>query len=208
MEISESLAGIEKISELARLNGTHVVAAVGLALFCPYEGEIPAARTMQIIGRCVDVGITEAYLATSAGADGPRKVYDRCLEVRDRFPDLALGMHLHDTNGMALANALAALQAGVTTFESSICGLGGGIRLPEGRDDYGNVATEDLVNLFTECGVRTGMNVGEVVDCAGRIANLLDIPLQTRAGSGGTKQRITALAQKSHRRKSDGIAGT
>jgi len=195
MTIEESLVAMEAIAEHATANGVHVVAAVGLALFCPFEGNIPSERTLGILRRCHEAGVSEAYLATSAGADGPRGVYELCTEVRERLPELRLGVHLHDTNGMALADALAAMQAGVSTFEGSICGLGGGIRLPEGHENYGNVATEDLVNLFTECNVGTGLDLSSVVECARTIAKMLDIPLSSRAATGGTKEDLSKLGR-------------
>ena len=117
-------------------------------------------------------------------------MHQLCGEVGDRFPSLKLGVHLHDTNGMALANAVAAAQAGVTTFESSICGLGGGIRFPFGPQRYGNVATEDLVNMFYECGADTGIDPQRLVQSAGYVSELLAISPISRAAQGATKVAI------------------
>ena len=97
------------------------------------------------------------------------------MSILDRWPDLALGVHLHDTNGMALANALAACQAGVTFFEGAVCGIGGGIRMPAGYPPCGNVPTEDLVNLFHELGVDTGLELESVVAAAHTVYALLGL---------------------------------
>jgi hydroxymethylglutaryl-CoA lyase len=86
-----------------------------------------------------------------------------------------LGLHAHNTNGMALANALAAAEAGAEFFEGAICGIGGGIRMPYGMAPYGNVATEDLVHLFEECGVDTGLDTLAVVDTARKARELLEL---------------------------------
>lgn len=85
------------------------------------------------------------------------------------FPRPELGVHLHNTNGMALANALAALDAGATVLEGSACGLGGGLAMPADMAPFGNVATEDLAQMLEELGVDTGVDCGELLDgCASR----------------------------------------
>jgi hydroxymethylglutaryl-CoA lyase len=104
---------------------------------------------------------------------------------------MTIGIHLHNTNGMALANALAAMDAGATVFEGSICGIGGGIRMPHGIAHYGNVATDDLVHMFLEMGVETGVELPRLLD-AGRVARRL-LGLETtfsHALQGGTKEQV------------------
>lgn len=199
MSIEQSLVAIDEIAQVARDARMHVVGAVGLALFCPYEGEIPRDRTLDIMGSLVQLGIDEAYVATSAGADGPRAVYELCSSIRECFPQMRLGVHLHDANGMAAANAVAAAQAGVTTFESSICGLGGGIRMPDGPQRFGNIATEDLVNLFSECGVDTGIEVAKLVEASYSIAHLLGVNPGSSASRGGTKRALVEQASSGYR---------
>ena len=187
----ESLDAASEVLAVARDAGVPVVVAIGLALYCPYEGEIPRARVLGMLERLAADGVEEVYVATSSGLDGPRGVYALCSRIRERWPSLRLGLHLHNTNGMALANALAAADAGVTAFEGSICGIGGGIRMPHGIPPYGNVATEDLVHLFAELGVDTGLELRRVIDAARAAQKLLGLDTtQSYALRGGTKEDV------------------
>jgi hydroxymethylglutaryl-CoA lyase len=196
MSVEESLDAASEVLAVARDAGVPVVVALGLALYCPYEGEIPEARVLRMLDRLAADGAEEVYVATSSGLDGPRDVYTLCSRIRERWPSLRLGLHLHNTNGMALANALAGAQAGVTVFEGAVCGIGGGLRMPGGPAGYGNVATEDLVNLFAELGVDTGLEVDAVVEAARRSAELLRLDeTWSYAACGGTKTgRVTRPA--------------
>ena len=100
------------MAAVAREAGVPIVMAIGIAMFCPYEGEIPEERVLGMIERMRSDGIEEFYVATSVGLDGPRKVSSLCSQILDRWPGMTLGIHLHNTNRMALANALAAMDAG------------------------------------------------------------------------------------------------
>ena len=168
-----------------------MVQAIGAAMFCPYEGDTPPERVMDIIERLWPEGVRSFYLAVSVGLDDPRAVNDLCARVKDRWPELVLGLHLHNTNGMALASALTAAEAGAEFFEGSICGIGGGIRMPYGMAPYGNVATEDLVHMFNECGVDTGLDTMTVIDAARRIKDLLELEnTHSYALQGAVKQIV------------------
>ena len=109
----------------------------------------------------------------------------------DRWPELTLGVHLHNTNGMALANAVAAMDAGVSVFEGSICGIGGGIRMPHGIAHFGNVSTEDLAHMFLEMGVETGVDLQGLIDAGHRARDLLGLETTfSYASQGGTKEAV------------------
>jgi hydroxymethylglutaryl-CoA lyase len=198
MTVDENLAAISSIAEVGAGAGIPVVAAIGIAMFCPYEGDVPPARVLALIERMRADGIDEVYLATSVGLDGPRAVHDLASRIVDCWPDLTLGLHLHDTNGMALANALAGLDAGVTVFEGSICGIGGGIRMPYGMPHFGNVATEDLVHMFAEAGVETGVDLEALLAAAREVEELLGLETTFSAAlRGGTKQHVLELGRVS-----------
>jgi hydroxymethylglutaryl-CoA lyase len=144
-----------------------------------------------MIERMRSDGIEEFYVAASVGLDGPRKVSSLCSQILDRWPDLPLGIHLHNTNGMALANALAAMDAGVCVFEGSICGIGGGIRMPYGMPHYGNVSTEDLAHMFSEMGVETGLDLRRLIEAGRRTKELLGLETTfSSALQGGTKEDV------------------
>lgn len=191
MTVEQNVQAVGEIAALAGREGIPVVVAIGMAMFCPYEGEIPEYRVLDLIERMRFFGINEFCIATSVGLDGPRRVYELCSAIRDRWPEVRLGLHLHNTNGMALANALAGLEAGVTVFEGAICGIGGGIRMPYGMPHYGNVATEDLAHMFAEMGVHTGVSLGRLLDAGKRVRALLGLGSTfSYALEGGTKEAV------------------
>jgi hydroxymethylglutaryl-CoA lyase len=195
MSIDDNLRELEHVASLAQDAGVPVVVAIGLAMFCPYDGEIPPDRVVGIIERLKASGLDAYYIATSVGVDGPRRTSELCGRLLDAWPDLELAVHLHDTNGMALANALAAMDAGVRVFEGSICGIGGGIRMPTGMPRCGNVATEDLVHLFYESGVETDLDLDKVVRASQAIADLLDLEETGGIASrGATKAAVRHAA--------------
>jgi hydroxymethylglutaryl-CoA lyase len=196
MTIAENLDAVAEIAQVARGAGVPLVVAIGIAMFCPYEGEVPEEHVLSMIERMRADGVGEFYVASSVGLDGPRKVHRLCSLILDCWPEMTLGIHLHDTNGMALANALAAADAGVTVFEGSICGIGGGIRMPYGIPHYGNVATEDLVHLFSEMGVDTGVELPGLLAAARRVKELLGLDTTfSHALAGGTKADVLERAR-------------
>lgn len=191
MTVDENVEQLVKMAALARDSDVPMLVAIGAAMFCPYEGDTPPERVLGIIERLVPEGVNSFYLAVSVGLDNPKTAYDLSARIKDRWPDLVLGLHLHNTNGMALATALAASQAGVEFFEGSICGIGGGIRMPYGMAPYGNVATEDLVHMFSECGVDTGLDTMRVVEAAREIQDLLELEnTHSYALQGAIKQVV------------------
>lgn len=196
MSVAENLDQAAHMRSVAGDAGVHMVMAIGVCMFCPYEGELPGARVVELIERMHGDGIDEFCLATSVGLDGPRKVHETFSQVKDRWPELPIGIHLHNTNGMALANALAAMDAGATVFEGSICGIGGGIRMPHGMAHYGNVATDDLVHMFLEMGVETGVDLSRLLAAGDEARRLLGLETTfSYALQGGTKDVVLQQGQ-------------
>jgi hydroxymethylglutaryl-CoA lyase len=199
MSISENLDAAAAMAEVARTACAAFVMAIGSAMFCVYEGEVPQERVLSLIERMRADGINAFYVATSAGLDGPRKVYSLCARILDRWPDVELGLHLHNTNGMALANVLAGLDAGVTVFEGSICGIGGGMWMPREIPHHGNVATEDIAHMLAEMEIATGIDLKQLLIAAGRAAELLDLQSTSSfALRGGTKDGVRAQIEGHH----------
>ena len=191
MSVEDNLVQAGHMAAVARDAGIPLVMAIGVCMFCPYEGELPESRVIEMIERMRADGIEEFYLATSVGLDGPRKVHRTFSMVKERWPEMPMGIHLHNTNGMSLANALAAMDAGATRFEGSICGIGGGIRMPYGMAHYGNVATDDLAHMFFEMGVDTGIELDRLIDAGREIRELLELETTfSHALSGGTKEAV------------------
>ena len=203
MTVDDNLDHIDQIAGIAREAGKRMVVAIGVCMFCPYEGELPESRVLEMVSRMRDSGIDEFYVATSTGLDGPEKVRRLTSQILDSWPDVTLGLHLHNTNGMALANALAAMHVGVSFFEGSICGIGGGIRMPYGMAHYGNVATEDLVNLCTELGVECGVELESALQASQGVSELLELETTfSYALQGGTKARVLEQGRTAPRNES------
>ena len=196
MTVEQNITMLEEVASLADQEQVPLTVAIGLAFFCPYEGDIPPDRVLRMIDILEAAGVRKLYLATSVGMDGPREVHDLCGLVRQRFSGISLGLHLHNTNGMALANALGAMDAGVSWFEGSICGIGGGIVMPPGTPDVGNVATEDLVAMFASANVETGIDLEQLRSCALEIAGLLQVPPQSSLLQAGTKSEVLEFGRK------------
>jgi hydroxymethylglutaryl-CoA lyase len=191
MTVEENLGAVASMAVVARRERIRLVMAIGIAMFCPYEGEIPEAGVLELIERMRSDGVEEFYVATSVGLEAPRKVYSLCSQILDRWPAMRLGLYLHNTNGMALANALAGMDAGVSVFGGSICGIGGGIRMPYGMPHYGNVATEDLAHMFSEMRVETGVELRALLEAGRRIKELLGLETTfSDALRGGTKEEV------------------
>lgn len=161
--VKEAQDKLEPIIELAHKKRATVGGSISVAFGCPYEGAVPVSRLVDILERYKAMGITEVSLADTTGMANPRQVYDLLAELKIRFPTITFSMHLHNTRGMALANAVSALQQGVTHFDSSIAGLGG---CPYAPGASGNIATEDLVHSFSEMGIETNINLNSIIEVA------------------------------------------
>ena len=201
MTVEEILDEVERTVELAHDHGIEVEAGIGTSFYCPYEGRIPLAETLAVVDRVVEAGVDEVTLATTMGLANPAEVAEAFTQVFDRYPDLDCGLHLHDTNGMSLANTLVAMQCGVDRFDSSVCGLGGGVVLPEGLGGVGNTPTEDLVQLLTGMGVDTAADFERVEEAAHHVRDQLDLDAISHVLMGGTVDRVLETVAADDRRE-------
>jgi hydroxymethylglutaryl-CoA lyase len=193
MTLDEAIEAGGDCFRVADEAGRAFVMALGMSLFCPYEGAIPPERTLDCVARMRNSGIRRFYLAASTGMEEPRQVNELFRRAFDRFPDCDFGFHLHEKMGLAPANLLAALDAGVTTVEGSICGIGGGIAFPGGIGSIGNLPTEDIVNFLNEMGVDTGLDTAKVLAAARDVAKIAAIPLNSRLGTVGMRADVTRM---------------
>jgi hydroxymethylglutaryl-CoA lyase len=132
------------------------------AFGCTLEGEVPADRVVQLAERLMQAGCDEVGLSDTTGYANPVQVKDLVRRVRAAVGDHALaGLHLHNTRGLGLANVLAGLEVGITTFDSSLGGLGG---CPFAPGASGNIVTEDLVFMLEAMGMRTGIDLGRLLE--------------------------------------------
>ena len=177
--IEESLAGLERVVARARDEGLRCEAVISVAFGCPYEGAVPRERVFAIARRLVEAGCQEIGFGDTTGMANPAQVRDFFAEAE---LDAELTAHFHNTRGQGLANALAALEAGVRSFESSFGELGG---CPVPKGATGNIATEDLVSMLHEMGFETGVDLERLVDAARAAQEVLGRPLGSHVLKAG-----------------------
>jgi hydroxymethylglutaryl-CoA lyase len=173
--IAESLAGLERVLGRAREAGLRCEGVISTSFGCPYEGYVPPERVLEIAARLRDAGAQELAFGDTTGMANPLQVRDFFTGARASLgEEVELTAHFHNTRGQGLANVLAALQAGVASFESSFGELGG-CPVPAGAT--GNIATEDLVSMLEEMGIATGVQLPALLACARRVQEILGRPL-------------------------------
>jgi hydroxymethylglutaryl-CoA lyase len=161
--IEETMADVRVMGDRVRAEGLKLTAVIATAFGCPYEGKVPLARVLDLAQQFADAGATEIGFGDTTGMANPAQVSEFFGAALERLPGLELTAHFHNTRGQGLTNAYAALQAGCTSFESSFGELGG---CPVPAGSTGNIATEDLVSMFHEMGVETGLDLEKVIDAA------------------------------------------
>ena len=195
MTADECVEQLVRMTGLAAEAGASMTVGIGMAMFCPFDGPTPPSRVLATIDRLSAAGVHEFTLGASVGVETPYEVAWLCETVRAAFPAVELCLHLHNLNGMALANVVAALDAGVRRFESVACGIGGGIVMPAGLRGHGNVATEDLVSLLAAGGVRTGIDPAAMIAAARAVKALLELDRgHGFASEGPTREEILQLS--------------
>lgn len=195
MTVDEAIAAGGDCFRVADEAGRAFIMALGMSFFCPYEGPIPPESTLDCVARLRNLGVRRFYLAASTGMEDPRHVNELFRRATDRFPDCEFGFHLHEKMGLASANMVAALDAGATMIEGSICGIGGGIAFPGGTGSVGNLPSEDIVHFLNEMGIETGIRTEEALAAARDVAGLADIPANSRLATIGTRDSITELGR-------------
>jgi len=181
--IEESLSGLEHVLGRAREAGLRCEGVVSVAFGCPYEGHVPPERVFGIARRLRDAGAQEVGFGDTTGMANPAQVRDFFGAARDALGgEVELTAHFHNTRGQGLANVLAALEAGVDSFESSFGELGG---CPVPRGATGNIATEDLVSMLHEMGIETGISLERMVAAARAAQDVLGRKLGSHVLTAG-----------------------
>lgn len=175
--IAESLIAYREVCREAAARAISVRAYLSTAFGCPYEGDVPVDRVVEVAGRLLDLGVFEVAVSDTIGVAHPGKVATVVRRVADRVPRSQIALHFHDTRGTALANVLAGLDEGITTFDASAGGLGG---CPFAPGAAGNLATEDLIYMLDGLGIETGVRLSALLDASRLIQSRLDHPLPSR----------------------------
>ena len=193
---AQQLAGQHAIVEMYKAAGIPVERGSIMAAFgCNFEGDIPVSRVVALVAQILDVakqhGVTLRYvtLADTMAWATPLAVKRVVGSLRERWPDLDVALHLHDTRGLAIANAYAGLEMGVTRFDAAVAGLGG-CPFAGHAGAAGNVCTEDLVFLCSEMGIKTGIDLDALIECAKLAEDIVGHPLPGAVMKGGTLERF------------------
>jgi len=165
--------------------------AIVMAAFgCNFEGDVPIARVMSLVETATDIAaehgirLKQVSLMDTMAWATPDRIKQAVGAVQDRFPDLRVALHLHDTRGMGVANAYAGLEMGVTEFDACVGGLGG-CPFAGHKGAAGNVCTEDLAFMCEEMGIETGLDIEKLIACARLAEEIVGHPLPGALMSGG-----------------------
>jgi hydroxymethylglutaryl-CoA lyase len=172
--VADSLATVERLLPEIRRTGLRPLASIATSFGCPYEGHVPAERVYALAERLAAAGAEEISFGDTTGMANPRQVREFYAGAVTRLAGVELTAHFHNTRGQGLANALAALESGVESFESSFGELGG---CPVPPGSTGNIATEDLISMFHEMGVTTGVDLQALLAASRDAQTVLGRPL-------------------------------
>lgn len=185
MTPEQSLAQFPTLLSMAQ-GQAQLNVSLATAFGCPFEGDIPQARVLDAVQRVVDMGINSVTLCDTTGMAEPGQVLRLCSAVRERWPDLIVTVHFHNTRGMGLTNILAALQAGVVRFDASLGGLGG---CPFAPGASGNVCTEDVVHMLEAMGYVTGVDLNLLLEAAATLPALVGHAVPSQVLQAGPRTR-------------------
>jgi hydroxymethylglutaryl-CoA lyase len=183
----ESLADLPELASLVHAGGGTLQVVVATAWGCPYEGDVPVARVVDVVRRAVAAGADSVAFGDTTGMATPRRVTELVGEVRSAVPDVPVGLHFHNTRGTGLANVLAALQMGVDDFDASVGGLGG---CPYAPGASGNIASEEFVHMLHDMGIETGVDLDALIEVAAQAEELVGHKLPSQVLRAGPRTRL------------------
>ena len=161
--IAETMADNEIMANRITTEGLRCAAVIATSFGCPYEGKINLNGVLDLAEQFAAAGAVEVGFGDTTGMANPAYAAEFFAAALERLPQVEITAHFHNTRGQGLANAYAALKAGCTSFESSFGELGG---CPVPKGSTGNIATEDLVSMFHEMGVDTGLSLPDIIEAA------------------------------------------
>lgn len=176
--VEETMADVRGMAKRVVHEGLRLCAVVATSFGCPYEGKVPAERVLGLAERFAEAGAVEIGFGDTTGMCNPAYASRFFATAVERLPGVEITAHFHNTRGQGLANAYAAFEAGCHSFESSFGELGG---CPVPTGSTGNIATEDLVSMFHEMGVHTGLDLGRVIETARDAQATLGRPLSSHS---------------------------
>ena len=175
--VKETLKDLKKIFLETKKNGMRSKCYVSVAFYCPYEGKVDSCYVEDVIGMLLDYQADEIVIADTIGAANPREVKKLLSSITNKYKDINLSCHFHDTRALGLANVYASLDAGIKKFDSCIGGLGG---CPFAPNSSGNLATEDLVSMLEMMNIKTGVDLDKLISSRELASEFTRISLKGR----------------------------
>jgi hydroxymethylglutaryl-CoA lyase len=188
--VDETMADNEVMARRIVAEGLDCAAVIATSFGCPYEGKVDMTRVLDLAERFAEAGATELGFGDTTGMCNPAYASQFFTAALARLPGVEVTAHFHNTRGQGLANAYAALEAGCASFESSFGELGG---CPVPAGSTGNIATEDLVSMFHEMGVETGLNLGRVIEAAREAQSVLGRKLTSHSIIAGPVNWVPSI---------------
>jgi hydroxymethylglutaryl-CoA lyase len=171
MPFERALQQVKEMIQLSRTFGMHIRASIQCAFGCAYEGRIPPQRVLEMAGNFKAMKVDMLSLADTTGMADPVSLQTQLKDVQKLIGNTPLGLHLHDTRGLGLVNVVAALECGITFFDTALGGMGGCPFVPGAA---GNIATEDTAYLLKSLQIDTGIDIVKVAKCSRRLAEFLN----------------------------------
>lgn len=184
MTIAESMQTLTQAIKMALSNGMTVTGGIACVFGCSIEGWVPPQNTDAIVDEFLSLGVHEISLGDTVGMATPVQVSEWVSRYLEKLKGTGVGLrlHFHDTRGAGLANVLAAMQAGATIFDTSICGLGG---CPYAPGATGNIASSDTVHMLEAMGIETGIDLQKLIECERAVRDLLRRPVHSEVLKAG-----------------------
>lgn len=176
MTPEESVSNFKTMADLARNHGLTVSGSISMPFGSPWEGKIPISEIEVIVEAYQKVGINEISLSDASGMAVPSQVFQITDQLQSAYPGIIWWLHFHNTRGLGMANMLAAMQAGITRFDTSIGGLGGCPFVPGA---VGNLSTEDVVHMLDEMKIETGLDLEQLLNAARSLSEMVSHPVDS-----------------------------
>lgn len=186
--VTESIVDVGEVVAITTAASIPVEGTISTAFGDPHEGDVDPQRVVDVARSMSDLGITAISFGDTTGMATPKRVADLVGAVRQALPDLDINLHFHDTRGTALANVLHALELGVDYFDSSVGGMGGS---PFAEGATGNLVTEDLVHMLEDMGIRTGVDLGHLLEAARLAQSLVGAELPSKILKAGPRDSVS-----------------
>lgn len=175
--VAEGIEETRQVVEMLRSAGdVHITGALATVFVCPFDGIVPVEQVAYVVGALVDMGLDHISLSDTLGKANPDHVQRVVATMREAYPEVAFGLHLHDTYGMGMANVMAGVREGVVQFDAALGGIGG---CPFAPGAAGNIATETTVFMLEGMGIATGIDLERLRPAAVELQKALGAPLES-----------------------------